>query len=119
MSKQLDLFTNNYVITETGLEVKGNPDFEDWMNYGQALKTLEGTARQFAIGDWIVAGFDTYEHGKWEAVQQVWGDTDKDSLRYYEYVARKVKSVTRVTDLSWSHHRTIADLAVDKQKHLC
>ena len=117
MSKQLDLFTSNYVITETGLEVKGNPDFEDWMNYGQALKTLEGTARQFAIGDWIVAGFDTYQHGKWEAVKQVWNDTDVGLLQQYEYISKCVKSLIRIKDLSWSHHRTVADLPSDKQKH--
>jgi DNA modification methylase len=114
MSKQLDLFTSNYIITETGLEISGNPDFEDWMNYGQALKTLEGTARQFAIGDWIVAGFDTYQHGKWEAVKQVWGDDP--SLAKYEYVSKNVKSLLRSKDLSWSHHYEIANLTEDKQR---
>lgn len=114
--KQLNIFTDNYRLTEVGLEVTGKPDFEDWMDYGKTLKTLEGTARQFAIGDWIVAGFDTYEHGKWDAVQQVWGEENLEQLRQYEWVSRQVKSVTRVT-LSWSHHRQVADLPEDKQRH--
>lgn len=116
MAEQLNLFTSNYKLTEVGLEVSGKPDFEDWMEYGKSLKTLEGTARQFAIGDWIVAGFDTYEHGKWEAVQQVWGNDAKETLRKYEWVASSIKSVLRRTDLSFSHHEVIADLAPDKQR---
>jgi site-specific DNA-methyltransferase (adenine-specific) len=114
--KQLALFTNNFRITEVGLEVDGKPDFEDWMEYGQSLKVLEGTARQFAIGDWIVMGFDTYEHGKWEAVQQVWGSDNLSTLQQYERVAKHVKSCNRLQDLSWTHHHAIADLAPDKQR---
>jgi DNA modification methylase len=114
-AKQLGLFTNKFQLTETGLEVKGKPDFEEWMDYGQSLKVLDGTARQFAIGDWIVMGFDTYEHGKWEAVQQVWGN-DLDSLRKYEYTARNVKSGNRFPLLSWTHHLSVADLPSDKQR---
>lgn len=114
--KQLNIFTDNYKITEVGLEVTGKPDFEDWMDYGKTLKTLEGTARQFAIGDWIVAGFDTYEHGKWDAVQQVWGE-DIGLLQQYEYVSKRLKSLIRIKDLSWSHHRQVADLPEDKQRY--
>jgi DNA modification methylase len=116
MPSQLGLFTKSFKITDVGLEVNGKPDFEEWMEYGQSLKILEGTARQFAIGDWIVMGFDTYEHGKWEAVQQVWGE-DYDTLRQYERIAKSIKCGTRVPHLSWSHHREVADLSDDKQKY--
>lgn len=112
--EQLDLFTSNFTITDVGLEIKGKPDFEEWMDYGQSLKVLDGTARQFAIGDWIKHGFDKYEHGKWDAVQQVWGDELK-TLQDYEYVAKRVKSTVRTVDLSWSHHRQVADLETEKQ----
>jgi hypothetical protein len=71
---------------------------------------LDGTARQFAIGDWIVLGFDRYQHGKWDIVQQVFPDRSLDQLRWYETVARNVKSVTRVTDLTWTHHRVVASI---------
>jgi len=113
---QLKLFTNTFKLTEIGLEVTGKPDFEEWMDYGQSLKTLDGTARQFAIGDWIVHGFGHYEHGKWETVQQVWGDAQIDTLRQYEWVAKSIKSVLRNTLLSWSHHYAIASLPEDKQR---
>jgi len=114
-AKQLELFTSKFKLTETGLEVEGKPDFEEWMDYGQSLKVLDGTARQFAIGDWIVMGFDTYEHGKWELIEQVWSDTPRNTLEQYERVSRQVKSANRLA-LSWTHHLAIADLAPDKQR---
>jgi len=117
MTKQLELFTTKFKLTDTGLEVSGKPDFEEWMDYGQSLKTLDSTARQFAIGDWIVHGFDAYEHGKWEAVKQVWGDEARETLRNYEWVSRQVKCVIRITHLPWSHHQIIADLTPDKQRY--
>lgn len=117
MTKQLGLFTDKFKLTEVGLEVSGKPDFEEWMDYGLSLKTLDGTARQFAIGDWIVQGFETYEHGKWEAVQQVWKDESISPLREYERCAKFVKSAIRMADLSWSHHLLIADIKEDKQKY--
>lgn len=117
MAKQLDLFTSTFKITDVGLEVSGKPDFEDWMEYGQSLKVLDGTARQFAIGDWIIMGFDTYEHGKWDAVQQVWGEEGISALREYERCSKSIKSAIRMADLSWSHHLQVADLPPDKQRH--
>lgn len=115
VAEQMQLFTDNFKLTEVGLEVNGKPDFEDWMDYGQSLKQLDGTVRQFAIGDWIVAGFDRYEHGKWEAVQQVWGDNNQEQLRQYEWVAKRIKSVNRLT-LSWTHHLQVAALSEIKQR---
>lgn len=116
-SQQLDLSTDKFTLTMVGLEVEGKPDFEEWMDYGVMLRTLDGTSRQFAIGDWIVHGFGTYEHGKWDAVQQVWGGNELNQLRQYEWVAKSIKSVTRVTLLSWSHHRAVAELDPDKQRY--
>ena len=108
--RQLNLFTDKFKLTSVGLEVSGTPDFEDWMDYGQSLKTLDGTARQFAIGDWIVHGFDHYQHGKWETVQQVFPAYNLATLRRYEWVAKSVKSVNRFTQLSWTHHDAVAEL---------
>ena len=117
MAKQLGLFTSKFSLTDTGLEVSGKPDFEEWMDYGATLKTLDGTSRQFAIGDWIVMGFDTYEHGKWEAIRQIWTDYNDGTLRNYEYTSRALKSSRRREDLSYSHHVEIANLPEDKQRH--
>lgn len=113
--QQLDLSTDKFILTVVGLEVKGKPDFEDWMDYGITLKALDGTSRQFAIGDWIVHGFGAYEHGKWKAVQQIW-DGEPKTLQDYEYVAKRVKSTVRTVLLSWSHHRTVAELEESKQR---
>ena len=114
MAKQLGLFTDKFKLTEVGLEVVGKPDFEEWMDYGESLKTLDGTARQFAIGDWIVQGFEEGKYGRWDAIEQIWGDDS--NLRKYEWVAKNVKPVLRSTGLSWSHHYEIASLSDDNKK---
>ena len=116
-AKQLELFTNKFRLTEVGLEVEGKPDYEEWMDYGQSLKVLDGTARQFAIGDWIVMGFETYEHGKWDAIQQVWTEADLSTLKKYQWVSTHVKSFLRRNDLTFSHHEVVADLPPDKQRY--
>lgn len=114
-SKQLGLFTDKFALTPTGLVVEGKPDFEECMDYGVTLKTLDGTSRQFAIGDWIVYLFDTYEHGKWETIGQIWDGNTQGTLAVYESVARSVKSLIRIKDLSWGHHQVVAPLDPDKQ----
>lgn len=119
---KLNLTNNTFKLTEVGLEIEGEPDFEEWMDYGQSLKQLEGTARQFAIGDWIVAGFSRYQHGKWEAVQQVWGEEDKELLRKYERVSKTIECGKRFPHLSWSHHLeviSIKKLGTNKKGKLC
>ena len=98
MENQLQLFTDTFRITETGLTVVGKPDFGCWLEYGKALKVLDTTARQFAIGDWIVHGFGCYERGKWESVQEIWGDASV--LREYERCAKFVKSANRLADFT-------------------
>jgi 16S rRNA G966 N2-methylase RsmD len=108
---QLNLFTDTFTVTDVGLEVKGAPDFEEWMDYGQALNTLDGVAGPFAIGDWIAAfNFDKYDHQKWEIVQKVFSGKSKDALQNYEWVSVSVKSSTRVELLSWTHHREVAGI---------
>jgi DNA modification methylase len=115
MATQLQLFTDKFTLTEVGLQVEGKPDFEEWMDYGQSLKVLDGTARQFAIGDWITHGFGSYEHGKWEQIETVFNDTPRNTLEQYERVSRQVKSANRLA-LSWTHHLSVADLSQDKQR---
>ncbi len=117
MAEQLNLFTDNFKLTEVGLDIVGSPDFEDWMDYGKSLASLDGRARQFAIGDWIVAGFDRYEQGKWDTIQQLWGSEVSISiLREYERCSKSVKSANRLALLSWTHHLQIADLPADQQR---
>lgn len=114
--QQLNLFTDNFKITEVGLDIIGTPDFEDWMDYGKSLASLDGRARQFAIGDWIVAGFDRYEQGKWETIIQLFGNDNTASIREYQTVSSSVKSSVRTDKLSWSHHKEVATFVADKQR---
>ena len=62
-------------------------------------------------------GFDRYQHGKWEIVQQVFPSIPYGTLREFERVAGAVKSANRLALLSWTHHQLVASLDnPDKQR---
>lgn len=111
---QLELFTDKFTLTDVGLEIKGDPDQEESLDYLVSLKKLDGTVRQFAIGDLIAQGFSRYEHGKWDAIKQIWGDDP--NLAKYEYASKKIKSLLRSKDLTWSHHYEVASLSDDSKQ---
>ena len=115
MAKQLELFTTYFTLTEVGLEISGNPDIEDIMDYAQMLKVLDGTARQFAIGDLIASNWGRHEQGKRQLIAQVWPERAIGTLDNWASVARKIKFSRRRENLSFTHHQEIADLEPDEQ----
>jgi len=118
MMKQLDLFTDKFSLTESGLEVMGKPDFEETMEYLQSLKILDSVSRQFAIGDGIVYLFDNHgQHGRWDLIQKIWPDDEVNTLRAYEYVSRNIEFDIRISNLGWTKHQVIASLSKDKQRY--
>lgn len=116
MANQLELFTDKFSLTDVGLEIQGDPDIEEYIEYGLNLNNLDNLATPFAIGDWIV-GFDypKYDKEKWGIIKQTFPNYSQDQLRQREWVSRNVTSVTRVTPLSWTHHREVAAIE-DKNK---
>lgn len=111
-------------VTPLGLRFHGEPDFKKWsalgLKIGQALRSME-----FVIGDWLVYGerhFRTSDSGgrptncDYEAAVRATG-MDVTTLRNYAYVSRKVGLSLRNDKLSWNHHRAVAKLPAEKQKH--
>jgi hypothetical protein len=115
MAKQLELFTNHFKLTEIGLEISGNPDIEDIMDYAQTLKVLDGTSRQFAIGDLIASNWGRHEQGKRKLIAQIWPEQAIATLDQWARISRKVEFCTRVQNLSFTHHREVADLKPQEQ----
>jgi len=80
MAKQLDLFTSSFRLTDTGLEVVGKPDFEDWMEYGQSLKvcleTITDNNKSFPAKRWRRELFKNHRHNLVYVVR----DNDKSIL---------------------------------------
>lgn len=110
-------------ITPLGLRFHGQPDFKQWsalgIKIGQALRSME-----FVIGDWLVYGEQNFiqkgpgrrTNCDYDAAIRATG-IDYATLRVYAYVSRKVNLLTRVNKLSWWHHRAVAKLPPEKQKH--
>lgn len=105
-------------FTEVGLTIKPGMTFEHWQ---RLLRLLERTeqAIQWYIGDALNYGEQNYGE-KYAQVVDAHKKTGIpiDVLRQYQWVADKVKPVTRVTELDWSIHREVASLPEDKQREI-
>lgn len=64
---------------------------------------------------WINYGKKAYERGKYEkALEEL--EYEYQTLRVYSYVASQVKSLTRINNLSWNHHRLVAPYILHNKK---
>lgn len=96
----------------TGLTFADEQTEKEWALGGRFLGFL-GKWLPWAVGDWL-------KQGQWrwgEKYAQAASETGlkEERLQQYQWVAEHVENCTRCTDLSWSHHREVADLPADKQ----
>jgi N6-adenosine-specific RNA methylase IME4 len=98
-------------LSKTNLSFKRDVSKDEWMDVFKALKQVEGCV-QFWIGDCLA-----YRQQKWGMYDDIAEDTgmEENTLRQYKQVSEQVKSDTRVSDLSWTHHREVASLTPEKQ----
>lgn len=99
----------------------GDPTFEDWQACGLRLRGIERQI-QFWIGDWV-----NYGRARWgEAAEQgIATDIETiaseatgwkpETVEQYARVARQVPAERRDPDLSFGHHREVADRPADEQ----
>jgi site-specific DNA-methyltransferase (adenine-specific) len=110
-----------FKLTSTGLQITGEPTYDEWAAVGETLKFLESSI-QFALGDWL-----RYGERKWgEKYAQVSEETGRSegTLRNYVSVANSVDLSLRNDKLTFDHHRFVAPLRlqdgapdVEKQRH--
>lgn len=118
-SKPLSLFhVPGCHFSEVGLEIDRGMKFEHWERLLRSLERAE-QGIQWYIGDALNYGESEYG----ERFAQVLDAHKKtgipiDTLRNYQWVADKVKPVTRVTSVDWSIHREVAPLSEDKQREI-
>src|SRR5688572_3601409 len=105
-------------FTEVSLQIKPGMKFEHWQRLMRILERTE-QAIQWYIGDALNYGEQNYGE-KYAQVVDAHKKTGipVDVLRQYQWVADKVKPVTRVTELEWSVHREVAALPEDKQREI-
>lgn len=103
----------NYA-TPTGLDLPDNLDFEEWSVVGCLLAHIESGVMWW-IGDW------------WRYGERAYGDAARaaaptgysaEACRAAAWVADRIESVSRETDLTWSHHRAVAALEPQERNEL-
>ncbi len=121
-------------ITRTGLQVADELSFQEWQSLAARFGAAMSSAA-FVIGDWLVYGEDHFRGqqrlpgfekeviGSSKVPSELYQEAlrltglDRTTLLTYAYVARRVPSSLRNEHLSWEHHKAVAKLAVDQQKH--
>lgn len=82
--------------------------FERWQQIGVTLQQMHRSINWW-IGDWLAYGEDHYGEDAYQAVQEITGRGD-ESLGQTVWIARTYPPHLRIDGVSWTHHRTVADL---------
>jgi hypothetical protein len=106
---------SSFNISKTGIEIKGEPTFDEWLSCGQLLANAE-KGLHFCIGDWI-----NYGEAKWgekykEAIEKT--GFEYQTLANDKYVASKIDFSLRKEKLSFTHHFVVAPYEPHEQSFL-
>jgi hypothetical protein len=95
-------------LRPTALEIHESVDAAEWLEIGRRLGRIESGC-QWWLGDYVNFGERKkyIDREKYDDVVRVTGK-NRRTLSLFAWVARRVKSSTRVDDLHWSHHRKVA-----------
>ena len=103
-------------ITRTGWQLPDGMTVDEWIQCGVVLGKIEGSL-QWWLGDWWAYGEHVY--GERKALFEEGGplaELNWSTCHVYGWVAGKVKSVNRLTVLSWKHHFHVAHLPPEQQR---
>ena len=100
-------------ISPTGWEPDGDLSYEQWEQDGQIFQRIDGSLN-WIIGDWLNYGERKYGEMYTQAIE--WTGHKLEHLQQIKYVSSRIESLTRVKDLSWTHHRYIAHLPDAEQR---
>lgn len=117
-------------VTPLGLEITAELSFEEWSALAPAIGEV-ARSLAFVVGDWLaygerfaaqrpLPGFQEMptkvESGRYDEALLRTG-LDRGTLQNYAYVSRNVPSSLRNEGLSWEHHKAVARLDADAQRH--
>ena len=103
-------------LSVTGMVLSEDVSFEEWSELGQQLQNMERSIMWW-IGDWLAFGERKFGEEAAQAVQQKTGYS-QEAIRTAVWVSERIPSVSRETDLSWSHHKAVAALEPEQQTQL-
>jgi hypothetical protein len=109
-NKLTEVSTQTFHAREMGLVIEGTPTIDEWIEYGRKLRRVE-TSMNWIIGDYLVYG--EFKYG--EKYAQALDESMANSWKVYHWVSKHVPPKRRRADLSWSHHRLIANLPAEYQ----
>src|SRR5688500_11397692 len=110
-----ELIPGSFRLTETGLDVIGNPTFEEWLKAGEFIRKSQ-KAVHFWIGDWLNYGENAWGDRYQEAVKRT--GYDVQTLRNDKWVASRIAPQRRQSTLSFDHHASVSNLEEDEQDQL-
>lgn len=110
-----NLATSTFAVTPNGLQVAGQPTFDQWLEFGHRLAQIR-SAVQWSIGDWINYGENRWGEKYAQALDEF--DYEYGYLRNMAWIARCFEVSRRSDKLSWSHHATLAGLEPPTQTKL-
>lgn len=111
----LALRSKYFCVAQTGLQVTGQPSYDDWVAFGSVLNQVEGAVHWW-IGDWVNYGEATYGEKYAEALEAT--PFAYSTLAHDACVAKEFGFCRRRQNLSWGHHVAVAGLAPKEQDRL-
>ena len=112
-NKLTEVSTKTFHANEMGLTIEGTPTLDEWVAYGKKLRRIE-TSMNWIIGDYLYYG--EFKYG--EKYAQSLDESMMNSWKVYHWVSKHVPPERRRADLSWSHHRLVANLPAKYQTKL-
>ncbi len=109
------LSVGKFTVTRTGLILDGEPSWQEWQLFMAGLDGVHSSIA-WVIGDACCA--IEMQYGD-EGIQLTnsFPDFELPRLLQYRWVAEHVEYDTRVSNLSWAHHRLIASLDDEDQEY--
>lgn len=114
-ARAVELSSDYFTLTPTGLVVDGNPTYQEWEQYGIVLGRVEGAVHWW-IGDWVNMGEAKYGEKYAQALEAT--GFAFGTLRDDAWVARQYTMSDRSDILPWSHHRVVADMESGARQQL-
>lgn len=113
--EQNDYIVSSFRLSAQGLTPIGEPTFDEWIEAGKFIhKSSESV--HFWIGDYINYGQFKYGETYKQAIEMF--GFDIQTLRADKWVSNRIPTEKRRPELSFDHHRTVADLEPEDQEEL-
>jgi hypothetical protein len=101
-------------LSATGWVADDAMTYEQWEAIGATLQAIDGSINWW-VGDWLNFGEQKYGEMYAQAINATGWAIQR--LKDAKWVAAAIQRSLRQEQLSWTHHRHVAHLPEDKQRH--